>query len=276
MFRAFLLFFLIALSSYVVCGEKEKELDKLCFQVAHSAASLGVEPLYTKAEIITAQKHNPNPHWVANWFGRNLTIPLSKGNWSFNDSKIIGSLSHREPSIEITIGSPMSEYNDSEVFSTLLAEFSTLPQPDISRFELIKLAVQITPDETSCDINNVQKTINELAALSYKSYLFLKKEDKFYISPNGDVVIHKLLGSSEIWYYIFPTLNSDLPKQISIQHWEPGNYKNIGLQIYPSLSYGYHRGEPSWLSSSFFVFENNYAKSASEFKKEVRKIMEGL
>lgn len=252
----------------------EEELAKLCFGVAQSI-SIGGEALYAKAEKQAGLSTNNALMWEANWFGRNVPIPIVNDGWKFQKTEIFSGLYYSNPEVKITFGAPMFEAQESDILSMSLDKFQMLPKPSLSKFELLKLAVRITPDDVNCDTENIQKTINELAALLMKGFE-LFEGDKPYFMPNGDVLIHRVYEKGELWRYIFTTKGSDLAKKVEIQHWTPGEYSNIGFQIHPRKNYSYSRGEPLWLSESLSDSEKTFPKTISEYLKEKVRFKENL
>jgi len=85
-----------------------------------------------------------------------------------------------------------------------------------------------------------------------------KEVTNAYFMPNGEILVHMRTKYEESWRYLFETSNSDLVKEISIQHWSPGEFDNLGFCIRPHVNYTYSNGEPAFFKEDFQAHEKNF------------------
>lgn len=224
-----------------------------------------------KAELANNLESETFLMWGVTWHSQSIPIPIKDFGWHFESRMLGGVLEHKARKLRIWVQAPMFEPLSDDWLSLHMSKYPDLPKPSLSKFELLTLALKITPHDVRCDASALQQTVNRLAAL-YTKRMDLNEATSAYFMPKGAILLHLRTKYEEKWQYLFETSDSDLVKEITIHHWSPGEFDNLGFYIRPSSSYTYSSDQPAFLAQEFRAHEKNFPSTVLEYRQAMENL----
>jgi hypothetical protein len=210
--------------------QTEESVARMCVGTAGAWAINGDKYVPEFAGKPPAQR-GVESYWRHSYRGVSVPVPMNTDGWGFyfgdsNYLKNLVGMSNNE--LNISYGFVPSQVPTSiEAAGDIAAEFG-LPAANLEPMDLVRLALTIDPDSVMCDTNNVQETVNDLAAVYVKA-LLLSHHDKAYLHEEG-ALGHSVMEIGERWTYLFEDKSGRL-NEIQLRHENPGLYPYIGFEI---------------------------------------------
>ncbi|MEM1264048.1 MAG: hypothetical protein AAGH76_16745 [Pseudomonadota bacterium] len=157
-----------------------------------------------------------NIYWSLSFRGIAVPVPIALNDWTLRFERL-------EPITD----SLFALSNESDDFGFIFSNAGTsdwlapvhtatrrfkLPAPSLTHMETLRLAVKLDPTDIICDGNDVQKTVNQVAALYMKPWFF-ERADVVY-GTDGGLLSQGPDGDDTRWIYIAETETDPEPVRI--------------------------------------------------------------